>query len=71
MKQVIKQAVICVVGVAAAFVALDYAMTGSDVKVSYSTNKCVSVENFDGMFFKAGDYSCENMPEKFNHIWVK
>lgn len=38
-----------------------------DVWFSYSTNECVKVLNY-----AEGDaYSCENMPEKFNHVWVE
>jgi hypothetical protein len=59
------------VAAAALFVAFDFALTGSDVYVSYSTNECVKVENFDGILFSAGNYSCENLPEKFNHVWAK
>lgn len=71
MKELIKAAAIGVAGFAVLFVAFDYALTGSDVMVSYSTGECVAVENYDGMFFKAGEYTCENLPEKFTHIWVK
>lgn len=41
-------------------------MSIPDVHVSYSTNECVKVVNYDNT-----KYSCENLPEKFNHIWVK
>ena len=38
-----------------------------DVQFSYSTNECVKVLNY-----VEGDmYSCENLPAKFNNIWVK
>ena len=38
-----------------------------DVWFSYSTDECVKVINYD----KADKYSCENLPKKFNHVWVK
>lgn len=38
-----------------------------DVYVSNSTNECVKVINYDSRF----DYSCETLPEKYNHIWVE
>ena len=38
-----------------------------DVHVSYSTDECVKVINYD----ENDNYSCENMPSKFNHVWVK
>jgi hypothetical protein len=35
------------------------------MEVSYSTGECVSVINYGDT-----DYSCENQPQKYNHIWV-
>jgi hypothetical protein len=55
----------------ALFVAFDYVLTGSDVLVSHSTGACVSVENYDGILFSAGEYNCENLPPKYTHVWVK
>ena len=37
-----------------------------DVHVSHSTNECVKVINYTEELF-----SCENMPTKYNHVWVK
>ena len=49
------------------FVFADYALSIPDVYVSYETNQCVQVLNY-----AEGDtYSCENMPTKFNHVWVQ
>ena len=46
---------------------LDKAFSIPDVQFSYSTNECVKVLNYvDGE-----NYSCENMPTKFNHVWVQ
>ena len=42
------------------------ALTIPDVHVSYSTNDCVEVVNWSDT-----KYSCENMPKKYNHVWVK
>ena len=42
------------------------ALTIPDVHVSYSTNDCVEVVNWSDT-----NYSCENMPNKYNHVWVK
>ena len=44
---------------------LSYAGTIPDVHVSYSTGECVRVINY------GTDYSCEQQPEKYNHIWTK
>jgi len=42
-------------------------MSIPDVWVSYSTGECVTVVNYD----EADNYSCENMPTKFNRVWVE
>jgi len=47
------------------FVVLD-ATAMPDVHVSYSTGECVEVINYADT-----DYSCENYPVKFNHVWVQ
>lgn len=51
-------------GIAYAFL---WAMSLPDVWVSYSTNECVNVINY----VEGQNYSCENMPAKFNHVWVE
>jgi hypothetical protein len=38
-----------------------------DVHISHSTGECVKVINYDERF----EYTCENYPEKYNHVWVK
>lgn len=43
------------------------AMAMPDVWFSYSTDECVKVINYD----KDHNYSCENLPTKFNHVWVE
>lgn len=52
------------------FVAADYALSIPNVYVSFETRECVSVENFPGFWFGKTEYSCENMPSKFNHVWA-
>lgn len=42
-------------------------MSIPDVWFSYSTGECVTVVNYD----ENDNYSCENMPTKFNHVWVE
>ena len=37
-----------------------------DVHFSYSTDECVKVINYTDEIF-----SCENLPTKFNHVWVQ
>ena len=60
----------------AAVLLLDYILVTADVEWSHSTRQCVGVTTYQGMFFdnlrnENGRYSCENLPEKYNHIWVK
>jgi len=42
------------------------ALAMPDVHVSYETNECVKVVNYTDEIF-----SCENLPSKFNHVWVQ
>ena len=37
-----------------------------DVHFSYSTNECVKVVNYTDEQF-----TCDNYPSKFNHVWVE
>ena len=53
------------------FAMADYALSIPDVHVSYASNSCVEVVNYPSTLFGNTDYNCENMPEKFNHVWVK
>ena len=54
-----------------AFLMVDYAFSIPNVLESYSTRECVEVENFPGIIFNQEIYSCENMPSKFYHVYVK
>lgn len=63
-------AVVGVVGLGL-FAFADYAFSIPDVHVSYESRNCVEVVNYPSTFFGTTNYSCESMPEKFNHIWVK
>lgn len=53
------------------FTGLVYAITSTaalpDVHVSYGSNACVKVVNYA----EGDNYSCENMPAKFHHVWVQ
>lgn len=53
------------------FIGADYMLSIPDVFFSNSTGQCVGVTTYQGIFFDSLGYSCENMPEKYNHIWVK
>lgn len=53
------------------FMGIDYAFSLPEVLVSYSSKECVGVNNYPGIFFNHEVFSCENMPSKFDHVWVK
>jgi hypothetical protein len=71
MLQTIKPLTVGALVGAGIFVMIDYAFSIPDVMVSYESNMCKQVQNYDSVLFGTTAYSCENMPEKFNHIWVK
>jgi hypothetical protein len=62
---------VSVVIVLGMIIGLAYALTTSlgipDVHFSHSTGDCVEVINYE----EGDNYSCENLPSKFNHVWVK
>lgn len=51
----------------ATFFMLDKMFSIPDVHFSYSTDECVKVLNYA----EGDNYSCENLPSKFNHVWVQ
>jgi hypothetical protein len=71
MLQAIKSLAIGGVIGAGLFAMVDYAFSIPDVLVSYESNMCQQVQNYDSVLFGTTAYSCENMPTKFNHVWVK
>lgn len=46
---------------------VDYISTLPDVHFSYATNQCVEVVNYSSN----DNYTCDNLPPKFYHVWVK
>lgn len=46
---------------------INLALMIPDVQFSYSNDVCVKVINYN----PDDNYSCENLPEKFNHVWVE
>lgn len=50
-----------------AYFMVDGAMSIPDVHKSHSTGECVEVINWD----PEDNYSCEELPSKYNLIWVK
>lgn len=51
----------------ATFFMLDKMFSIPDVHFSYSSDECVKVLNYA----EGDNYSCENLPSKFNHVWVQ
>jgi len=66
----IKNIALAAVSSVAVFTFLDAASSIPSVKMSYATNTCVEVKNYPSILFGTTNYSCENMPTKFNHVWV-
>jgi hypothetical protein len=55
------------VGIFGVLYAINMALMIPDVHFSYSNDVCVEVINYN----PEDNYSCENLPNKFNHVWVK
>jgi hypothetical protein len=67
MKNILVNSIAFFVVAAGAAYALNFAVTLPDVMFSYSSDECVKVINYA----EGNKYSCENLPTKFNHIWVE
>ena len=52
--------------VAATYVIVSYMDSIPDVHFSNATGTCVKVVSFD-----ENEYTCDNIPEKFNTVWTK
>ena len=65
-----KQALLTLALVTPLAAGLAYAMSSAlampDVHFSYATGDCVKVVNYTDE-----NFSCENYPSKFNHVWVQ
>ena len=46
--------------------AMNSALSMPDVHISYSTGECVKVVNYTD-----DNYTCDNYPSKFNHVWAQ
>lgn len=66
-----KNTLYIIIAIGLAFITLDYMLSIPNVLMSHSTGFCVDVENFPGLLFGHEVYNCENMPTKYNHVWVK
>lgn len=47
------------------FAAIDSALNMPEVHESWTTKECVKVVNADG-----SEGSCDNLPDKYKHVWV-
>jgi len=66
MKTLVINGVLLVSIVLLAVLGVNSAMSVPDMHVSHTTGECVKVINYADT-----NYSCENQPQKYNHIWVK
>ena len=57
----------CVAGAGVVAYMFIAALSIPDVWVSYSSRECVKVINY----VEGDNFSCENLPSKFNHVWVQ
>ena len=57
---------VCLIGIGF-YMSLTSVASMPDVHISHSTGECVEVINYYERF----DYTCENYPKKYNHVWVK
>ena len=67
MLQTIKPLAVGALVAAGVFLLIDSALSIPDVHFSYSTDACVTDLNYA----EGDNYSCENLPSKFNHVWIK
>jgi hypothetical protein len=65
-KMVLSNMILLVIVFGCLFWVIFSTMTMPDVHMSYSQNTCVRVINYDNT-----DFSCDNMPVKYNHIWIQ
>lgn len=46
---------------------LHLGFTIPEVQMSHSTGECVKVINYK----EKDNYTCDNLPTRYNHVWVK
>lgn len=64
-------AMVALIGLGMFFI-MDLAFSTPVVYTSYETNRCVMVESHPGAFFNKGtEYSCDNLPQRYEHVWVQ
>jgi hypothetical protein len=66
MKSILIGSFFAGVAVAGLFLVVLNAVSMPDVMVSYSSGECVEVVNYSD-----DNFSCDNLPSRYNHVWVK
>lgn len=66
MKTKLITGIVVIAALGFGLMAINDAMALPDVHFSYATQQCVEVINYADT-----NFSCENMPEKFYHVWVQ
>ena len=44
-----------------------YSLNLPEVQMSHSTGECVKVINY----VESDEYTCDDLPKKYHHVWVK
>ena len=63
-------AVICSLSLVMSVYAISVVSNTPDVLFSHSTNECVQVLNYT-LNDSIENYTCDNLPSRYNHVWVK
>ena len=71
IKQIFKATLAGAVFFSGSLVAMDYAFSMPEVYKSYSSRECVKVETYPGLLFGQEQFSCENLPSRYDLVWVK
>ena len=49
---------------------MDYVFSFPEVDVAHGTGQCVAVHNHASMLFGTTEYTCDNMPTRYNLVRV-
>lgn len=55
---------------AGAYATVDYAFSFPEVHVAHTTGECVAVHNHSSVLFGTTEYTCDNMPTRYNLVRV-
>lgn len=62
--------IFAIVVTAGVYAAADWALSVPSVHVAHGTGKCVAVHNHDSVLFGTTEYTCDNMPTRYNLVRV-